>query len=714
MKKVLLVVGIIILVVLSRFTLFNDFISKGEVVFYDIMAKIAIDKGPFANAFKPADRDIVIVAVDDPSIQELANYPQVGVGTWPWRRRVWVDVLNYIEKGNPKAVLFDFHFPNVDDSRLDDWEFSNTLKKYDNVVIATSLNYPRFAVDEHYASSHKEKFTPKSLIKNLYNMFDIFGGEQPYEKPLKSDLKDIPLNDYIPTGYPLAVDMNDKEVEYNLTFFSHEPIADRYSKYTTLGVVNKVAEGDSILRRSRPVFKLVKNGETYYMPSLAFAGFLKVVGEDGNIKIEKGKVEYKNRVIPIDEGGSAFLSWHGKTGSNQQNYKYISVSDILLRSYKKEPISSDYFKDKIVLIGKTNSDIHATSVNPSTPGTEAVATALDNYINDTDITNPMSRKMLTKGAPWLEYLLAIVFCIAIVIIGIKSSSAFLGLLNSFMIVALYFLVAIFMYTYPDIRIWLPVAGPMYYIIITSTIVYSFRLHSESSKKSEVMNMFGKFVSPSVLNQLMQDSQGLVLKSTKKPITILFCDVKDFTSLSEKCNPEQLVDNLNELFNEIVNIIFANNGTVDKFVGDCVMAYWGDPLASEDDAFMAVKTALDIKKKVNELKITNTKAGKIVFDVKIGINTGDALLGLAGSKKIMSYTAMGDAVNVASRLESSCSKLKKDILISKTTYDQVKNKIVALEVEKVSLKGKDEKVLVYEPIGLIEKEFEENQEITEES
>lgn len=140
-----------------------------------------------------------------------------------------------------------------------------------------------------------------------------------------------------------------------------------------------------------------------------------------------------------------------------------------------------------------------------------------------------------------------------------------------------------------------------------------------------------------------------------------------------------------------------------------MAYWGDFSDSEDDEFMAVKTALEIKKRINELKIENAKEGKIIFDVKIGINTGEAILGLAGTDKIMSYTAMGDAVNVASRLESSCTLLDKDILISKSTYEATKDKIVVLGQWTISIKGKEEQIEVYEPIGLVEKVKLENQD-----
>jgi adenylate cyclase len=237
--------------------------------------------------------------------------------------------------------------------------------------------------------------------------------------------------------------------------------------------------------------------------------------------------------------------------------------------------------------------------------------------------------------------------------------------------------------------------------MTFGTVFAYKFQKELAKRATVMNIFGKFVSPKVLATLLKNQDNLALKSTRKHITVLFCDIKDFTTLSEKCNPEQLLDNLNEVFNEIVNIIFENNGTVDKFIGDSIMAYWGDPIRSEDDAFMAVKTALEIKKKINELKVKNAQEGKIIFDIKIGVNTGEALLGLSGSEKIMSYTAMGDAVNVASRLESNCSKLERDILISKSTYDDTKSRIVALEAGQIKVKGRDEHIETYEPIGLRE-------------
>lgn len=672
MKKSLFISGIVLLIVVIQL-LFTPVFEPLELVSYDLRAQLK----PYLEIFcsrhsnenikyhpKNLDKNIVVVAIDDYSDNEIAKNPQLNLSSWPWRRDVWADVVNFIEEGKPKAILFDLIFNGLNSTFSNDAKLASTFKKYDNIVIATSLNHPKRLVD---------KFGNSEVINNYF----------------------------VPTGKPLDVEIDDQNLDDKITYYSHAPVYNCYTKFNTMAVVNKVDSPDAVIRTSQPIFKLVKSDKTYYMPSLAFAGFLKYMGEGDKIVIKNNKIHYKDREIPIDKDGTTYVSWRGLDHS----YDFIPISDILLNQYGKTNLKPDYFKDKIVIIGRTvaGSDIHATAVGPFYPGPEVNATTLDNFINDTDLTNKHAVKFITKMSTYFEIFVIIVFCCLIAGIGLVSKNALFALLNSTLLLLFYVLVCIFLYVNPSIRIWAPVVVPLYYMMVTSGIVFAYRLQQEAAKKAEILGMFGKLVSPKVLATLLKTPGGLSLKNTKKHITVMFCDVKDFTSLSEKCDPEQLVTNLNELFNAIVNIIFENNGTVDKFVGDCIMAYWGDPIASEDDPYMAVKTALEIKKKVDELKIKNIKENKIVFDVKIGINTGDALLGLAGSDKIMSYTAMGDAVNVASRLESSCTKLKHDILISKSTHEAIKDKIVVLNVGSIEVKGKDERIEVYEPIGFSEKE-----------
>lgn len=665
-NKTLLILSVIALVVFIQLIFSSTSVfDRLELMTYDLRAKLSTDAGPFSKRFKHADKKIVLVAIDDVSRKVLADHPEVEVGSWPWPRDVWPGVVDFIEKGEPKAILFDLIFANLNENTWNDRRFAQELRKYDNIVLATALN------------------NPKNLVDNLNT------GEEAM----------IENSNYLPTPRPLDVNIKNKKIDNAITFYSHDPIHDMYTEHNTMGVVNKVVDEDSVIRRNQPVFKLIKNGETYYMPSLAFAGFLKYMGEDGKVIIKNNKIIYKGMVIPINDKGETNISWHG-TG---HDYDYIPIAKILLSEENNEYISPDYFKDKIVIIGRTmaGTDIHLASVNPSYPGPESNATALDNFINDSDPNNKRARKFVTKLPLAGEYLLIAVACIFLLLVSKLSKNAVIGFVNSFYSIILYLLVCIWLFANPSTRLWVPIIVPLYYLGVTSAVAFAFRFQKEYAKRASITNMFGKFVSPKVLSNLIKNRDNLELKNSKKKITMMFCDVKDFTSLSEKCNPEQLVDNMNEMFNKIVDVIFENNGTVDKFIGDCIMAYWGDPIASDDDAFMAVKTALEIKQVINELKVQNAKEGKIIFDVKIGINTGEALLGLLGSNKIMSYTAMGDAVNVASRLESNCSTLGRDILISKSTYNDVKNKIATMEAGTITVKGKEEQIEIYEPIGLIE-------------
>lgn len=664
-KNVLLVLGIIIFTIAVGNILSNSFFFKHlELLSYDLRSKFNTDNSLLGKNLKHADKDIVIVAIDNYSHDQLANPP---ADMEPWEKNVWRKVVNFIQKGHPKVIMFDMVLEKVKDKPFYDKSFAESLINYDSVILGTYLGAPLINDD--------------NFVKKIQ----------------------LNQNNSIPTSSPLDVTIiNDKKLEKAITYTENSPVDSLYTKYNTIGVINSVLDDDSIVRKNQPIFKLVKNGKTYYMPSLAFAGFLKYMGEGGKIEIKNKKIFYKNRVIPIDNNGVVNISWH-KMG---RSYSYIPISKILLNRGRKGDIKPEFFKDKLVIVGKTatGGDVDLSSIiDSSYAGPEANAVALDNFINDSNPLDKKSRKFIYEIPKSLQILITTFACVIVAMLGLLPKSAFMGFLNGFLSIIIYISFSFLLFINPASRVWLPVVEPLYYLTITSGVVFVFRFYNEMTKKASIMNVFGKFVSPKVLATIIKNPDKLILKNTKKRITILFCDVKDFSSLCEKCDSEKLINNLNELFKEIVNIIFENNGTVDKFIGDCIMAYWGDIANSEDDEFMAVKTALEIKKRINELKIINEKENKIVFDVKIGVNTGEALLGLAGTDKIMNYTAMGDAVNVASRLESSCTIYQRDILISDSTYQAVKDKIDALAVGKIPIKGKEEQIEVYEPIGLIRDE-----------
>lgn len=660
-KNLFVVLSIIVLtVIVGRILSETYFFKHLELLSYDFRSRFNTDNSFWSKDANTADSDIVIVAIDDYSHRELLKSSPKKAGQQEWEHDVWKNTVNFIERGNPKMIMFDMVFEKPEDKPWYDASFAQTLKNYPNIILGTYLDDP--VIKEN------------NFTKNI----------------------ELLKNDFIPTAKPLEVIIDDKKLDDVITYTTNAPVNEVYIKNNTIGVVNNVLDDDSVVRKNQPIFKLVKDGKTYYMPSLAFAGFMKYMGEDSKVEIKNGKIQYKGRVIPIDKEGIVNISWH-KLG---RSYIYVPISRILLSKGGEKDLKPDFFKDKMVIIGKTatGSKVEIDSIiDKSFAGPEANAVALDNFINDTDPNNRQSRKFVHELSKPFEILMTIIICILVALLGLVPQSAFIGFLNGFVSIIFYLSFSFWMFVNPSSRIWLPMVEPLYYLAMTAIAVFAFRLWGEMTRKASIMNVFGKFVAPKVLASVLKDPNKLVLKNTKKRITILFCDVKNFSSLCEKYPPEQLVSNLNDLFKEIVNIIFQNNGTVDKFIGDCIMAYWGDLTDSADEEFLAVKTALEIKKRIGELKITNAQEGKIVFDVKIGINTGEAVLGLAGTDKIMSYTAMGDAVNTASRLETSCSAYKKDILISKSTYKAVKDKIMALEVGKISVKGKEEQVEVYEPI-----------------
>lgn len=664
-KNILIVSFIIIFVVLIGNFLSNSYFFKHlELISYDLRSKFDTDNSLIGKKLNRADKDIVIVAIDDHSMRELNKSAFSRQKYQDWEVGVWKNVVNFIEEGHPKVLMFDMVFEKLTDEPWYNRTFANSLIPYDNIILGTYLDEPL---------TKDTNFTKKIELAD---------------------------NNYVPTLNPLDVAIYDKKLDNKITYMAHSPVNDLYTTHNIIGVINSVLDDDSIVRKNQPIFKLVKNGETYYMPSLAFAGFMKAMGDPSKVTIKDKKIYYKDRIIPINDDGIVNISWH-KLG---RSYTYVPISDILLNKGRRKDLKPEFFKDKLVIIGKTatgaNIDL-SSIIDSSYSGPESIAVALDNFINDSNPKNKASRKFIYEIPKSLQFLITAVACIVVALLGLIPKSAFMGFLNGFISIILYISFSFWLFINPSSRVWLPIVEPMYYLTITAGIVFAFRFYNEMTRKASMMNVFGKFVSPKVLSNVVKNPEKIALKNTKKNITILFCDVKDFSGLCEKYDPEKLIGNLNELFKEIVNIIFENNGTVDKFIGDCIMAYWGDLADSEDDEFKAVKTALEIKQKVNELKIENAKENKIIFDVKIGINTGEAVLGLAGTDKIMSYTAMGDAVNIASRLETACSQYGRDILVSKATYEPAKDKIIVLDVGTISVKGKDEQIEVYEPIGIAE-------------
>jgi len=243
--------------------------------------------------------------------------------------------------------------------------------------------------------------------------------------------------------------------------------------------------------------------------------------------------------------------------------------------------------------------------------------------------------------------------------------------------------------------WIPVTVPLLALVFAFVGDLAWKYFVEGREKRQVKKLFSRYVSKDVYDQLVANPSLAALGGARRHMTVLFSDIRGFTTMSEKGTPEDVVAQLNQLFTRMVAVVFSNRGTVDKFVGDMVMALYGAPLDDEDHAEHAVRTALAMIKTLQEMNQEWARDGKPLLDIGIGINTGDMIAGNVGSETIMSYTVIGDAVNLGARLESLNKEYGTRIIISEATRERLKGRYDIHPLGDVIVKGKSKPVAIFE-------------------
>lgn len=397
-----------------------------------------------------------------------------------------------------------------------------------------------------------------------------------------------------------------------------------------------------------------------------------------NILVEKGTARKVPMVLDEKKAFSKVIAEKYGVAETRQSimprfsrYPKISFSDVLNNSYD--------FKGKIALIGVTAKDLHDETPTPIgvLPGIEIHASAIQTMIlgNSLDYQDRFG------------IILAIIILSAIVMLALYRFKPAIASILAFMLIVVYFIICILEY---DNGLVMNIFYPILSIILTYLSIILLYYALESNQRKFIANMLGKYVSPSVADELIRKGKdALHLKGEKKIITVLFADVRGFTSFSEKNSAETVVSLLNLYHGKMTDIIFKHNGTLDKYVGDEIMATYNVPLDIPDHALAAVKTAIEMQKASKEI-------GK-GMSYGIGINTGHAIVGNIGSEKRLDYTVIGDSVNLGARL---CSKAEANqIIISDATYNLVKDKIHAKSLGEIQVKGKEHPIKVYEVLGL---------------
>jgi adenylate cyclase len=252
-----------------------------------------------------------------------------------------------------------------------------------------------------------------------------------------------------------------------------------------------------------------------------------------------------------------------------------------------------------------------------------------------------------------------------------------------------------------------VVEPLTAIALSFGIALTYRAATEGAQRRMITNMFERYVDKAVVRQLIDDPTQLKLGGQTVDLTILFADIKGFTSISEQLSPGNLVKLVNTYLTEMAEIIMKQRGTVDKFIGDAIMAFWGAPLPDPESEFRACVAALEMQKRLDAIQSKWRRFGNVTVRQRVGLNTGISLVGNMGSQSKFNYTAVGDAVNLARRLEGVNKQYGTAILLSEFTYRRVLKKVVAREIDKVQVVGRTEPVTMYELMALADRPLADN-------
>ena len=638
------------------------FINRLDAIIYDTKVRLTMPQ--------TVDERVVILDIDEKSLGEI--------GRWPWGRdRVSQLVAKLFDQHGILLLGFDVVFAEPDDSsglKALDQLARSELK--DNAAYQAALKELRPQLDNDGRFVATLKGRPVILGYYLSGRSDgVSSGALP--APV------LPQGSFTGRTIPFTVWANHGG---NLAEFQKAALSG--------GHFNPLVDFDGISRRV-PLLAEYK-GEYYEALSLAMVRALvgqpKVVpwfpeerwfsnkGYQGMEAIDLPTVRGTMR-IPVDENVAALIPYRGYQGS----YKYYSIADIMTNRVKPGEL-----KGKIALIGTTAPgllDLRATPVGEAYPGVEIHANLITGMLDGSIKLKPtyvlgaevvlllLAGLAMALLLPLLSPLRATVFTLIVLLLVLTINLAFWGYGN----------------------LVLPLGSSLLLVLTLFALNMSYGYFVESRAKRQFTELFGQYVPPELVEEMSRDPEAYSMDGRKAELTVLFSDVRGFTTISEGLTPEELTHLMNEYLSAMTEVIRRNRGTLDKYIGDAIMAFWGAPVADARHARHAVLTAMAMQAALPAVNKAFSAKGWPEIRIGVGINTGDMTVGDMGSVVRKAYTVMGDAVNLGSRLEGITKQYGVGILVGEGTRKAIKD-IVFREVDRVQVKGKEEPVAIYEPIG----------------
>ena len=562
------------------------------------------------------------------------------VGRWPWNRNLYGNIFEYVK--DAKVIVFDSVITTSDNIRSDQ-KFFSRLKNMDNLILGTFF-------------CNKEQ---NSTINMTPFAVNIKNGEQM------------------------------KLIEYQ--YYANLP-EDLVKNAHAIGSVSTLPDNDGVIRKLSPIFR---HNNTFY-PSVAIKAAMKYKNINSLI-YKNNTLILDNITIPLDKTNSeVYLQWYkpSKQNANFITHKTYSASDILdsynkVQKGEKPPIPQEEFKDKIVIVGATAyalNDIKKTPVGVDYPGLEIQATFIDNIINND----------FMKKASLALNLIVLVVLVILTVQTAKQLPILYSLLTLITVILGWFYIAKNIFFANGYII--DVITPLSFVLLAYSLTFVYKYFLAGRSRNNLKNVMSKYISKSVMKDVLQNETA-ELGGKRAYVSVLFADIRQFTSISEVYTPEEVSSLLNEYFSLIAPIIDKYNGTLNKFMGDAVMAIFGAPIEDDNHAQNAVLCAEEILLEVKKLNYKWKISNKPEIRIGVAINTGYVFIGNIGSKDRMEFTVIGDSVNIASRIESLNRVYNTSFLISSSTYEKVKDIVNTIKIRDVSIKGRISSVTIHEVIEI---------------
>jgi len=641
------------------------FVQQLDAILYDQRLRLTMPN--------TVDERIVILDIDEKSLQEE--------GRWPWGRdRLAVLMDKLFDQYAVAVVGFDVVFAEKDES-----SGLKTLQKLGQNQLKDSAQFrsvleqitPQLSYDNLFANKIKDR----NIVLGYYFSNSKTGGKATTSGALPESV--------FPSGM-----FKTRPVEFIPWDGYGGNLPELQANAISAGHFNPVVDFDGVVRR----LPMVVEFQGGYFESLSLAitrvllGFPKLrpgyaPGDNaGYVGLESLLIDVGNNTsldIPVDQRVSALIPYRGGAGS----FRYISMTDVL---QERVPVTA--LKNKIVLVGTSAPgllDLRSTPVGEAYPGVEVHANMISGILDQ----NLKHKPPYAIGA---EVVLLLIAGVALAVLLPLLSPVHATLLSVGTLVAM-LLGNLVLWYYANLAF--PLASVVLLILSLFMLKMSYGYFVESRAKRQITGLFGQYVPAEVVEEMSKHPEQVSMEGESRDMTILFSDVRNFTTISEGLEAKELAELMHQFLTPLSRVVYKHRGTIDKYMGDCIMAFWGAPLHDPQHARNALVAGMEMQQQLAEMQPLFKARGWPEIYIGVGINTGRVSVGNMGSEVRMAYTVMGDAVNLASRLEGITKQYGVGIIVGEQTKVAVPD-FLYRELDQVRVKGKDKPVVIYEPLGLV--------------